>query len=50
MPKKLPAYILVVVIGALAILIAAFFNFVLPIMLVQAAICLFAYAFLTRLR
>ena len=33
-----------------AILIAAFLNFILPIMLVLAAICLFAYGFFTRFK
>ena len=33
-----------------ALLIAAFFNFVLPIMLVLAAICLLAYGFFTRFK
>ena len=31
-----------------AILIAGFFNFILPIMLVLAGICFIAYAFFTR--
>ena len=33
-----------------AILIAAFLNFVLPIMLVLAAICFLAYGFFTRFK
>ena len=33
-----------------ALLIAAFLNFILPIMLVLTAVCLLAYAFFTRLR
>ena len=33
-----------------ALLVAAFFNFILPIMAVLALICFVAYAFFTRLR
>ena len=33
-----------------AILIAGFFNFILPIMVVLTLICLLAYAFFTRLK
>ena len=33
-----------------AILIAGFLNFILPIMLVLAAICLLAYGFFTRFK